>query len=209
MLSLSSTFSNRPLQNNIISPISIVLPNNCEQKDKSWDELKFKLGLMTPCPTIINTTPVIVNTTRRNYFNNTPFYTLDILPVIKNDYTELNDDKTVIRSVKNYYYYKTIDEFLKSSMVDLLGYLHFEHGKVAFIKNIKDYSDKLPTNEETVKKINFLEENFLTKKMIYNILKKYVDKYNIYWWKIRYSEDELKKYLHKKLKKLIEEEIQQ
>ena len=94
-------------------------------------------------------------------------------------------------------------------MVDLLGYLHFEHGKVAFIKNIKDYSDKLPTNEETVKKINFLEENFLTKKMIYNILKKYVDKYNIYWWKIRYSEDELKKYLHKKLKKLIEEEIQQ
>ena len=93
-------------------------------------------------------------------------------------------------------------------MIDLLGYLHFEHGTVGFIKNIKDYSDKLPTDAETIKKINFLEEKFLTKKMIYNILKNYVDKHNVYWWKIRYSEDELKKYLHKKLKKLIEEEIQ-
>ena len=45
--------------------------------------------------------------------------------------------------------------------------------------------------------------------MIYKIIKNYVDKNNIYWWKIRYSEDEFKKYLHKKLKKLIEEEIKE
>ena len=197
------------LINNTIAQNSIFTPNKYENTDKTCDELKIKLGLMPSCPEIVNITPVIINTTQRNYFNNTPFYTLDVLPIIKNEYTELNDDKTVISTVKNYYYYKTIDKFLKSEMIDLLGYLHIEHDKVSFIKNIKDYSDKLPTIIETTEKIKFIENNFLTKKMIYKIIKNYVDKNNIYWWKIRYSEDEFKKYLHKKLKKLIEEEIKE
>ena len=200
-------FSTLSITNNEISPISIILQNECDNKDKSWNELKIKLGLLPECPQILNTVPVIINTKNRNYFNNTPFYTLDILPIIKKEYSELNDDITVIRTVKNYYYYKTIDKFLKSEMIDLLGYLHIEHNTVSFIKNIKDYSDKLPTTEDTNKKIKFIEDNFLTKKIIYNIIKNYVDKNNIYWWKIRYNEEEFKKYLHKKLKKLMEDEI--
>ena len=206
MFTVSSNLQNK--YNNAISPISVILPNNCDnQNDKSWDELKIKLGLMSPCPQILNTVPVIINTTNKNYFNNTPYYTLDILPDVKNDYSELNDDKTVIKTVKNYYYYKTIDAFLKSEMIDLLGYLHIDNNKVSFIKNIKDYSDKLPTSNDTEKKIKHLEKNFLTKKIIYNIIKKYVNKHNVEWWKIRYSEDKFKKYLHQKLKELMEEEI--
>jgi hypothetical protein len=57
------------------------------------------------------------------------------------------------------------------------------------------------------KKINFLENEFLTKSMIQNIIKKYVRKNNIMLYKIQTSEAEFKNYLHKKLKEHIEENI--
>ena len=191
-----------------LSPISVILPNNCNEKDNSWDELKIKLGLKLPCPKIINTVPVIINKTHQNYFNNTPFYTLDVIPNIKYDYSDLNDDKSVLKTITKYYFYKTIEKFLKSEMIDLLSYLHISNDdKVNFIKNIKDKSDKLPNENDMKKKINFLENELLTKSMIQNIIKKYVRKNNIMLYKIQASEAEFKNYLHKKLKEHIEENI--
>ena len=191
-----------------LSPISVILPNDCYENDNSWDELKIKLGLKKPCPKFINTIPVIINKTHQNYFNNTPFYTIDVIPNIKYDYSDLNDDKSVLKTITKYYFYKTIDKFLKSEMIDLLGYLHISSDDmVNFIKNIKDHSDKLPNDADIVKKINFLENDFLTKSMVRDIIKKYVKKNNIVLYKIQESEIEFKKYLHKKLKKYIEDKI--
>ena len=190
-----------------ISPLSVIVPDNCPDPKTTWDDLSVMLGLKAPCPKVINTVPVLYNKTHSNYFNNTPFYTIDVLPTIKNDYKDLNDDKSVIRTVTKYYYYKTLEKFLKSELIDLLGYLKITDGKVNFIKNIKEHSDKLPTEEETKKKINYLEEYFITKKMIHGILKKYVQKNDIMWYKVQHNEQEFKNYLHKKLKELIEDEI--
>jgi len=211
MFSVSTpVFNNTLLTQNtmpLLSPMSILLPNYCNENDNSWDELKIKLGLKQPCPKIINTVPVIINKTHQNYFNNTPFYTLDVFPVIKNDYSELNDDKSVIRTVTRYYYYKTIEKFLKSEMIDLLGYLQITNDNVHFIKNIKDYTDKLPTEQETKQKIVFFKDKFITKTMIHDILKKYTKKNNVLWYKVQQNEAEFKNYLHKKLKERLEDEI--
>jgi hypothetical protein len=198
--------NNRDYQNPI-SPYSVILPNDCDKNDSSWDDLKIRLGMKQPCPKVYNTVPLIVNKTRSNYFNNTPFYTVDVLPIIKNDYSDLNDDKNVIKTVTKYYYYKTIEKFLKSEMIDILGYIHISGDNVDFIKNIKDYTTKLPTESETKKKIDFIEDHFITKKMIHNILKKYVKKNNVMWYKVQQNEAEFKNHLHKKLKELIEDEI--
>lgn len=200
-------YNNVFVRGNPISPISVIVPNDCVQNDNTWDDLQVRLGLKAPCPKIINTVPVIINKTHRNYFNNSPYYTLDILPTIKNDYSDLNDDKSIIRTVTKYYYYKTLEKFLKSDMIDLLGYLKITDDKVNFIKSVKDHSDKLPSEADTNKKINYLENYFLTKKMIHGILKKYVQKNDIMWYKVQHNEQEFKNYLHKKLKELIEDEI--
>jgi hypothetical protein len=191
-----------------LTPISVILPNDCNTQDNSWDELKIRLGLKLPYPKIINTVPVIVNNTHQNYFNNTPFYTLDVIPNIKYDYSDLNDDKSVLKTITKYYFYKIIDKFLKSEMIDLLGYLHISSDdSVKFIKNIKEKSDKLPNDSEIKTKINFLENEFLKKSMVRNIIKKYVHKNNIMLYKIQENETDFKKYLHKKLKEHIEEKI--
>lgn len=176
-------------------------------KDNKWDELKVKLGLKPPCIPKINVTPVLINTTRKNYFNNTPFYTVDIYSNVENDYSELNEDKTVIKTVTKYYYYKLLENFLLTDMNDLLGYLKVSGNSVHFIKSKKEYSNKLSPEKIEEMKILFLEENFLTKKMIYNIIKKYVNKHNVAWYKIQNDEKGFKSFLHQELKKLFEEQI--
>jgi hypothetical protein len=197
-----------PIFKNTFSMLPIISSNNCE-RDSSWNDLEIKLGLRKPCPVLLKTitTPIIINTTHRNYFNNTPFYTIDVLSTVDNNYSELNDDKSVIKAVTKYYYYKTIEKFLKSEMIDLLGYLQIDGDNVKFIKNIKDHSDKLPTTNDTDKKIIFLEKNFLTKRMIHDILKKYIKKNNTVWYKVQNNEQEFKNYLHNKLKEIIEDKI--
>ena len=179
MFGLSSTY------NNIISPVSIYPQINCETRDESWNQLEIKLGLRQSCPTFINTYPVKINTTHRNYFNNTPYYTVDIFSNVKNNYTELNDDKSVIKTVTKYYYYKTLEKYLISEMIDLLGYLYIVGDTTHLIKNIKDYSDKLPTEKETRLKLT----------------------YDTVWYKVQNNEQEFKKFLHHELKNIFEENI--
>lgn len=194
------------LYNTNPDPISAIVNSvDCLNNKEPWDDLKVKLGLQKPCPQAL--TPIIINTNRANYFNNSPYYTVDIYSNIEENYSELNDDKSVIKAVTKYYYYKFLEKFLLSDMNDLLGFLKIKNGSVQFIKNKRDYSYKNDTAYNTDKKIKFLEKKFITKKIIYRIIKNYVSLNDIVWYKIQNNEYEFKKFLHKELKKIFENNI--
>lgn len=162
----------------------------------------------SPVPYIPSSFPLISNV------NNTPIVTttnpLVSFPIHPS--LDLNRDPELRKMVTKYFYYKTLDKWLKKEkyMLDILNYLKYSNGKVSLINNISEYN---PVNNDDAdiidSKVDFIEKNILDKDDVYNILSKYVRETGTNWYDLEekgtfFIREIIHKYLEKKLKKAVE-----
>ena len=127
---------------------------------------------------------------------------------------DLNNDKELQKKVTKYYYYKTLDKWLKkqTDMLDILNYFRIVNGNVELIGNIKDYNSKnieKDTQQDIDKKVDYIEKNILTREAIYDIVKKYVRETSTNWYDLYdkstfFIKELIKRYLHAKIVNIIE-----
>ena len=125
-------------------------------------------------------------------------------------YPDLNKDPRVHKKVAKYYYYKLLDKWLYHDLKHLLAYITIQDGRPALIKSLNQYDfnsvNDLST-EELKKRIDFLENNIITKDLIKHYLKKIVNKKKIMWYHLNKFEDTIKDKFKNYLTKTIESHI--
>jgi hypothetical protein len=167
------------------------------------------LGLMgvTPAPDkasiILGYDPLF-----RSPYVNYPPYNL-ISPLDYGLYTDLNKDKTVIKTVVKYFYYKIIDKWLRGDLLPLLGFINVTNDKASLIKDLDQYKLNKDSIENIETKINYIENVLITRDMVKDVLKNIVAKYNIKWYQLYKYEDIIKKRFYKYIKEELEDAIEQ
>lgn len=126
---------------------------------------------------------------------------------------DLNRDPKLHKMMTDYFYYKTLDKWLRreKDMLDLLNYLYATDSKVDVLNSMNDYKESnidKDTQATVDKKIEFIEKHILSKDGIYNILKNYVKETSTSWYDLEkntyFIKELIRKYLKKKLIHLIE-----
>lgn len=120
----------------------------------------------------------------------------------------LNLDTRVHKKVAKFFYYKTLDKWLRSDFISILNYLKYENGKVDLISKLENYSPTNNDSEDVIsKKIDFIENNILDEDNIRRILKEFVKETNINWYDLTQHtytiKSVIKSYLKEKLVKMI------
>ncbi len=127
---------------------------------------------------------------------------------------DLNRDRKLHKKMTDYFYYKTLDKWLKKEkdMLDLLNYLKVdEKGNVKLIGNINDYkSTNIDTDNQltTNKKVEYIEKYILNKDDIYYLLKKYIKETNTNWYDLENAAYFIKEMIRKLIKKKIVDNIE-
>lgn len=123
-------------------------------------------------------------------------------------YENLNVDPEIQKKIINYFYYKTLDEWLSNELSDVLNLLKIKDGKVVVIDNYNEYkSSSNDSNLVMEQKINYIEDNVLTKNMIKSLLNRIVSETNIEWVKLPKNSFLIKKHIENKLKKHLKKNI--
>lgn len=123
---------------------------------------------------------------------------------------DLNNDKDLQKKVTKYYYYKTLDKWLKkqTDMLDILNYLMVNNnGNVELIKNMNDYNPKnieKDSQQDIDKKVDYIEKNILFRETVYDIIKKYVKETRTNWYDLYdkstfFIKELIKKFLQTKI----------
>jgi hypothetical protein len=162
-----------------------------------------------PPPSTTSSTPVSILYDpyyRTPFVNYTPYNLLS--PLNNGYYTDLNKDKTVIKTIVKYFYYKIIDKWLYSDLLPLLGFVTLHDGKAQLIKNLDNYKTTVDSNKDIERKIDFMENILITRDMVKDILKKIVSKYDIKWYQLYKHEDTIKKKFYKYIKEELENAIE-
>lgn len=126
---------------------------------------------------------------------------------------DLNRDYNLHRMMIKYFYYKTLDKWLKKSsdLMYILGYLKIDNGIVKLLDNINDYNpnsvDK-DNQDDIEKKVDYIENNILSKDDVEHILKKYVNETSTNWFDLQdkstyFIKELIGKFIKNKLVKLI------
>ena len=130
---------------------------------------------------------------------------------IKNDYPSLNNDKDVIKKIIKYYYRKIKHKYLKTKFSDLYGYLEVsDDNKVSLIKKIDDYKKTVEPSYKDLLKTDFMSRRIINKDHVSKLLKMFVKKYKIKWYKLGITdvEEVVIKFMHKKLKEFLKKNIE-
>ena len=126
---------------------------------------------------------------------------------------DLNRDKDFQNKVTKYFYYKTLDKWLKKEkdMLEILKFLKIVNGEVKLISNMNEYNQKANSDkqDDVEKKVKFIEDNILSKDDVNNILRKYVKETTTNWYDLQekatyFIKEIIKKFLKHKLKDAIE-----
>jgi len=130
-------------------------------------------------------------------------------PLTSGYYTDLNNDKTVIKTIVKYFYYKIIDKWLYNDLLPLLGFITIIDGKPKLIKNLNDYKiDKNSISDSIDAKIDYIENILITKNMVKHVLKKIVQKENVKWYNLYKYENQIKQKFYKYIKSKLEDAIE-
>lgn len=141
--------------------------------------------------------------------------TVSVNPVINyplHPSLDLNRDSNLHDMMTKYFYYKTLDKWLKyeKDMLELLNYLKIKDNKVVLIDNLKDLKVELDNEQYVIdKKVDFIEHNILFKDDIYYILKKFVKETSTNWYDLEekgtyFIKEIIKKFIKSKFKDAIE-----
>jgi len=127
-------------------------------------------------------------------------------------YENINMNPETQKKITKYVQMKALDKWLPGDMIDILNYFKVDsNGKVDVIDNLNDYRPIASTNDTKQileKKIDFIEEFFLTPRIVRKILEKFIKKTGIEWIKIPKNSFYVKEVIANKLKNMIKESIE-
>jgi len=192
---------------NPISPYSVASPFLL---DSITPMSPLNYNLMSP----LSPNSLIYSDTYNTYGNiNTPYIpsvNLSFSNPTFGFYENLNLDPQIHKTLTKYFYYKTLDKWLYSDLIDVLNYLKYDKGKVTYLNKITDLDlstvDK-ETNTEIDAKVDFIEKHVLNKKMMHHILQKCVNETNIRWVDLPKNEYYVKQFIDNKLKRVLKNTI--
>ena len=167
-------------------------------------------------PFSVTTSTYLVNSPLRLVKNNSPNTPPNVASInlsysrpVFSVYSDLNVDPDVQHRVIKFVQMKTLDHWLYRDLAPLLGYFKVDSsGKVSVITKKEDYNPKSikdDSDKNIELKIDYIEENFLTKKTVKKILERYVSDTNGEWVKIPKRPEVIKILMGEKLKKIIKQ----
>lgn len=190
-------------------------PDTSSVAQQYWDLLNSPYSPLYPyrSPVVINT-PVVAIPVSQEPVNSTskylPSLNLGYSTPLVGIYENLNADPNLQSRMVKYFYFKTLDKWLYDDLDDALNYLTSKDGKIDILSNLNDYKMSTVEHDSDLiikKKIEFIEEYFLTKSMVSNILTNLTEESDIQWVNLAKNEYIVKKfigkYLIKQLKKAI------
>ena len=129
-------------------------------------------------------------------------------PYVKNviigTYPNLNNNESIIKSVVKYYYLKIVDKWIYENLKSLLNYIKIVDGKAKLISSIDKYDEHAidhDSMDDIEKKIIYMEDIIMNKKMVKHVLKELIDNNpEIYWYKLKNYEDKIKHVFYKYMK---------
>lgn len=116
----------------------------------------------------------------------------------------VNDDPNLRKQITEYFYNKIVKSWSLYHYKNLLDLIVIENNKPTLIKNLNNIDKNVNNNEE---KNKYLLSKYLTKKILYELLKEFVVKQNLNWWDVKLNQYELRTFIHKKVKKMMEKNI--
>ena len=140
----------------------------------------------------------------------TPFVTINPNVLSYGQYQNLDNDKSVHKTVAKYIFYKLVDKWLYSDLRDLLAFVKIIDGKPQLIRNMNDFKPESISNESVEgieKRIAYMEHILLSKKLVRHVLKKIVRDHNIHWYHLNKHSELVKKTFYKYLKSKLTEAI--
>lgn len=126
---------------------------------------------------------------------------------------DLNKSSELHKKVTSYFYYKTLDKWLRKEkdMLGILNYLKVTDRGVDVLDNMNEYKETnidKDTQDTINKKIDYIEKNILDKTDIYMILKEYVKETHTNWFDLEknsyFIKELIRKFLKRKLQTMIE-----
>ena len=125
---------------------------------------------------------------------------------LPNEYN-LNADVNVHKQVTKFFYYLTLDKWLLSDMINILGFFVHDGKNVSIINNISDYREDAASKdskEVIEKKVEYIEKYILTEDTMHRILNKLTkDVKEINWYDMHKNKYIVKDYIHKKLRRIL------
>lgn len=121
----------------------------------------------------------------------------------------LNEDATIQLKIVKYFMYKTLDDWLWDDLIDILGYLRVDSNGVHLVDSVdKKTSVDKDSDSDLKKKVDYINEHYLTIQSTYKILKKYTEETKTNWYDLyknkMFIKDMVKIYLKKKLREAIQ-----
>jgi len=98
---------------------------------------------------------------------------ISVLPSVRPSYLDLNKDKKTINRLTNYYLYKTLDKWLWKDLKDIMDYFVIKNDIVSVVEN--PVKQQTLTENEYEKKIDYVENNFLSFKRMHKLLKHLIE----------------------------------
>ena len=155
----------------------------------------------TPIPAMVNpTTNPIPSVHSQPFVPSVDLtYSRHLLSMVEN----LNADPQIHKQLTKYFYYKVLDKWIYDDLLSLLSMLTINDDTVSLVKKLDDVKTNTVlknSQEEIDKKIDFLEDNILTKEMVQKILYKFVSDTNINWYDLTKYEGAVREVIGKTLK---------
>jgi hypothetical protein len=138
------------------------------------------------------------------------FKTDDSLYVIQGTYPFLNSDDTFINKVIRWVRYKMVNDWLYDEMRPLLSYFDVtEDGKVHWQTKDKFRESAYIGDSVDVmrKKIEYIEEEVLSKKLIKHVLEKFIDYNNLNWYDIKANKNKVARVFNAYLNRKFEDRL--
>lgn len=124
---------------------------------------------------------------------------------------DLNKDRKLQEMMTKFFYYKTLDKWLKKEkdMLELLNYLRVTNGNVEVITPEQKNTQGNDNQQLIDTKVNFIEKNVLSKDDVYRILKKFVRETSTNWYDLEekgtyFVKEIIKKFIKNKFKDVLE-----
>lgn len=177
--------------------------------------------LITPTDSISSFSPLLVTSTEEDRIPYSPY---PYITSVNLDYTKpsvgvfenLNADPRIRKRIVKFFYYKILDNWLMDDLVDILNFFTIKDGKVDLIDNISQYEPLGSYNESEEikeKKIDFIEDFFLTKSFVSRVLDEYVNNTKTNWYELPknsyFIKDIIAKKLTNRIKRALSEKAKQ
>lgn len=122
----------------------------------------------------------------------------------------LNTSKQIQKTISKYVYYKLVDEWLYSKLFPLLAFVKIVDSTPQLIKSMNEYDiNKLAsqTDDEIEQRVNYLEKNIITKKLVSKVLKRIVKRMCLNWYELDKHMKTIQEVFLEYFKDLLEEVI--